>query len=289
VAPGFVIEESSVGRMLVVTGAWSTKAEALVAEGAVDGLVLNYARGFEGSDLEFLAAWPLRHLLVLDRGLRDLSPVGKLGATLESLSVEGAPGVPVDLGDLPHLRRLWASWRIVEATFHKPEALADATLINYHASDLTPLGTQPTLQELAIQAAPLLESLDAVDNLPYLQRLQVVGARHLIDLSALTSLADSLVDFEVQSCLAADPSNVLGNMRQLRRAGINDCGRIETIRPLAELQDLRVFQAWESTRVLDNDLSPLLTLPKLSEIRMRDRRDYKPRVSEIRTLLAARA
>jgi hypothetical protein len=41
--------------------------------------------------------------------------------------------------------------------------------------------------------------------------------------------------------------------------------------------------------VVDNDLSPLLALPELVEIRMRDRRDYKPKVREIRELLEARA
>jgi hypothetical protein len=104
--PGFrpetVIEESPLGRRLVVSGQWSRGAERLVAKGAVDDLVLNYARGFQGADLEFLRPWPLRHLLILDRGLRDLGPIGRLGATLESLSVEGAPGVPCGVPKLAY-------------------------------------------------------------------------------------------------------------------------------------------------------------------------------------------
>jgi hypothetical protein len=133
---GFLIEESSLGRELVVTGPWSGEAERLVADGSVDGLVLNYARGFQESDLEFLRPWPLRRLLVLDRGLRDLAAIGRLGETLESLSVEGAPGVPVDLGALPNLRWIGASWAIVEASFHRPYALDEALLVEYDARDL---------------------------------------------------------------------------------------------------------------------------------------------------------
>ena len=35
----------------------------------------------------------------------------------------------------------------------------------------------------------------------------------------------------------------------------------------------------------DGDLSPLLRLPRLREIRMRDRRDYRPRLKALETQL----
>lgn len=271
-----------------MTGPWSPNAERLVAEGAVDGLVLNYARGFQASDLEFLRPWPLRQLLVLDRGLRDLAPIGRLGETLESLSIEGAPGVPVDLGALPNLRWIGASWAIVEASFHRPAALAEAILVEYDARDLAPLATQPTLRKLEINVAPLLESIDGLDAFDRIERLQIAAARELADLAAITSGATSLTEFEVQSCLAVDAVDDLAALHELRLLGVNDCGRIETIGPVEALKELRVFLAWGSTRVIDNDLSPLLALPNLIELRMRDRVTYRPRVSEIQTLIAAR-
>jgi hypothetical protein len=118
---------------------------------------------------------------------------------------------------------------------------------------------------------------------------QIVGARELVDLSPLDAAAESSAEFEIQTCRAVSAIDDLGCLHELLLLGINDCGRIDTIRPIAELQKLRCFLAWESTRVVDNDLSPLLALPELVEIRMRDRRDYKPKVREIRELLEARA
>ena len=43
--------------------------------------------------------------------------------------------------------------------------------------------------------------------------------------------------------------------------------------------------AWGSTRILDADLSPLLSLPRLTELRMKSRREYKPSVKEVQSEL----
>jgi hypothetical protein len=68
--------------------------------------------------------------------------------------------------------------------------------------------------------------------------------------------------------------------------GISNSGPIESLAPLESLQRLETLHAWGTTRVTDNDLAPLLRLPKLKELRMRDRREYSPRVSEVQEMLA---
>jgi hypothetical protein len=67
-----------------------------------------------------------------------------------------------------------------------------------------------------------------------------------------------------------------------------NCGDIASLAPLRGLDQLEEFFAWESTKVLDGDLSVLLELPRLRAIGMRDRREYRPRVSEIEEALRAR-
>ena len=75
--------------------------------------------------------------------------------------------------------------------------------------------------------------------------------------------------------------DAIGALENLRFLGVSDCGRIDSLGPLANLTELEVLYAWGSTRVLDGDLTPLLKLPKLREIRMRDRHEYKPRIRDI--------
>lgn len=287
-ASDFVVEElAEEGRLLVVTGPWSAEAADAVASGVVDGLELNYARGYQEPDLSFLRPWPLRYLLVLDRSLTDLAPVSRLGATLVSLNVEAGPGVRADLSRLPRLRRLFACWDAVKDSFHSP-ALDTAALMEYDEPSLRPLAVQPSLRRLVLRVAPVLESLDGVDDISTLESLRVTEARELVDISAVSAARRSLTEFELQYCLGIESLDDVATLEQLRLLGVNACGRIHSIRPLAGLLKLRVFLAWESTRIMDNDLSPLLGLPQLAELRMRDRREYRPRVKEIKARLAGR-
>jgi internalin A len=63
---------------------------------------------------------------------------------------------------------------------------------------------------------------------------------------------------------------------------VSDCGTIDTIAPLANLHNLEWLSAWGSTRILDGDMQPLAQLPRLAEIRMRDRATYHPRISTLK-------
>jgi internalin A len=63
--------------------------------------------------------------------------------------------------------------------------------------------------------------------------------------------------------------------------GASDCREIDSLGPLISLENLEVLYAFGTTRIVDNDLSPLLALPRLREVRLKDRREYKPRKFEI--------
>jgi len=96
----FVSEETPEGRDLVVTGPWSRKLAKRLERGDVDGLVLNYARGFFAPDLDFteptiLALAPHTTLEQLNvkvaRRLESLDGVEAL--TLRSLQIVLAPAL----------------------------------------------------------------------------------------------------------------------------------------------------------------------------------------------------
>jgi hypothetical protein len=52
--------------------------------------------------------------------------------------------------------------------------------------------------------------------------------------------------------------------------------------------DLETLYMYETTRVADADLQPIMDLPNLKNFRMQNRREYKPSVSEIEQVLAER-
>src|SRR2546425_12695307 len=92
----FDIDENPKGRTLVVTSDWTIETANAIRAG-VDGLTLNYARGYHERDLKFLDHLPVRRLNILARTIKDLTPVYSLAKSLEQLDIEIAPGIPVDL------------------------------------------------------------------------------------------------------------------------------------------------------------------------------------------------
>ena len=103
--PGLHVEQVNGGATLVVTDSWSRQAERVLDSGRVDGLYLNYAKGFKSTDLAFIRPWPLKRLDILDRTVTDVTPIYALASPLESLSVQSAPAATIDLARLPSLHQ----------------------------------------------------------------------------------------------------------------------------------------------------------------------------------------
>jgi hypothetical protein len=282
----YLIEESPEGRQLIVAGPWTDEIADILAARVVDGLTLNYARGFVEPDLDFLQAWPVRRLDVLDRALEDLAPIGRLGPSLESLSIEAAPRAALDLALVPHLRELAAWWSAIEETIDRLDDLEELTVMDYDEPNLKPLAAHSSLRKLVLKFAPLLEALDGAEDLPTLAVLRIAAARELRDITALASIPESLVELVFESCLDIEALDDLSSLRSVRLLGISDCGRIESLRPIATMTSIETLYAWGSTRIMDNDLTPLQRLPRLSEVRMRNRREYRPSLSAIEEQLA---
>jgi hypothetical protein len=282
---GFAVEDMDDGRTLVVTAGWSSQAEAALQRPDVDGVWLNYARGYTEPDLSFVGSWPIRRLLVLDRGLNDLSPLANLGATLEDLSLQSAPDAELDLGWFPNLRSLAADWTQVRETLYAPAHLSRLVAFEYTGDDLEPLAVQPSLQAIDLKGAAGLQTLAGVDQLPILTSLKIAAAPRLYDIDQIASTAATLRRLSLEACRRVESLEPVSSLAELPFLGIADCRSISSLQPLARLERLEQFYAWGSTRIEDHDLSPPLQLPRLREIRMAERRGYTPSLAQVKEQL----
>jgi internalin A len=272
---------------LVVTGPRSDDAARALARGEADGLVLNYARGFCESSLDLLdGGWPLRRLSVLDRSIVDLGPIGRL-AGLEELSVQAAADAVLDLGVLPGLRSVTGEWALIGGTLSAVGELERVVTWMFDDVDLHAFRDHVALKTLTIKDAPCLELLSGLGNLPDLAVLMVVGAPRLHEIDDVAELSASLRELKFEECPRIDAIDDVGPLVGLRFLGISESGDIASLAPVASLAQLEAFYAWGSTRIVDGDLSPLAQLPRLKEIRMRNRRGYKPPVGDLVKALSA--
>jgi hypothetical protein len=276
----WVIEDGDGGRRLVITGRWTSAAAAAVASGDIDELWLNYARGFSEPDIDFIEGWPLTRLVVIARGIDDVSPVERL-SSLESLSIQPSPRARLDLSRLPQLRDLFAFARLIDASLADAKSLERLSLYQSRAETVTAIPLPSTLRELELTDSSRLMTLAGVERLDRLDKLKVALAPQLRDVRSVAALGATLSTFELETCRMLGSLAGIESLRVLKVLGFGDCGAIPTLAPLRPLDELQVVYAWGDTRVDDCDLSPLAELPKLVELRMRDRREYHPRVKEL--------
>ena len=57
---------------------------------------------------------------------------------------------------------------------------------------------------------------------------------------------------------------------------------------LDEVSELEFLWLYGTTKVLDENLAPIADLPRLREVRMKSRANYRPRLEDIQTRLAQR-
>jgi hypothetical protein len=130
-----------------------------------------------------------------------------------------------------------------------------------------------------------IESLRGVGELAELMKLSVLGAHRLSDIKEIEQIGATLTELEFEGCPSVMSIDVVRHLRSLRFLGVNDCGAIDSLRPIAGLKNLSVLHAWGTTRISDDDLRVLTRLPALRELRMKDRREYRPRVVAIQAEL----
>jgi hypothetical protein len=284
--PSYRLELDGDGVTLVVTDKWTDKINQLLADGRADGLVLNYALGFKDTDLAALDEWPLRRFQLLARTVKDLQPVTRLAATLESLNVEAAPTATLDLAAFPQLHELGAIWSQIRSSISEAPQLKDLFVLAYEESDLTSLRWNSSLERLRFKDRPRVRSLTGVEFLRSLKHLAVYSAP-LHDLEPLTTGEVALLELHVESCRVRNLSPLAGQ-RSLQFLNASECGDLMSLVPLAGLDNLAKLWMFGTTRIMDDDLSPLFGLSKLRELKLMGRRSYRPSVESVKALLADR-
>ena len=275
----FVLEERPEGKTLVVTGKWTDETAAALEQSDVSGLELNYARGFREKDLSFIDHWPVRRLLVLDRRLADLSPLLRL-QSLEELRLDTERGATLDVAAFPSLTAIAAEWPQIQDTAPHAIGLRGLSLWLYDGTDLTELAGVSQVEDLELYEPAHLQSLAGVKEFHSLGGLHVFLAPNLKDIAPIKT-ATRLSEFELEGCARVGSLDPLTGLEDLRFVSVSDCGTIESFKPLGRLHRLEELHAWGTTVVADGDLTPVAQLPMLREVRMRNRRHYRPRVADL--------
>ena len=287
---GYSLEQTDEGVRLFVNGPWNTEMESLVQNGRILELVLNWAHGFAEPDLEFLRPWPLPRLLVIARWITDLSPITRLGGHLTDLrlpAVHPSAAGTLDLTQLACLTSLSVSWTLIRDQTDALAPVTDLYIESYGPHDLTPLAAAKSLTRLRMKQYPQLRTLDGITAFSRLKTLGIFLAPKLEDVSAVRAApaAQTISELHLDTCKKIPTFDDVSLVKNVRVLSLANSGDFPSLAPLAGMPELRELYLYESTRIVDGDLSPLLTLPELQRLSIANRRHYSPQVSEIKRLL----
>ncbi len=273
---------------VVINGPWVEQMETAVRTGVADRVVCNYALGFDEPDLRFLEYLPIKQLVVLDPRITDLAPIYTLAASLELLHLTVDPDVTVDLGALPRLTDFSAGWTQAADTLSAARGLQRVALGGYRPDDLTPLAGLDSLTSISMKDRPRIRSLAGLGQLPEVTHLGIYAASRLDDVADLRGRS-RIETLYLQACPKLGTTEDLDGCTGLRKLNLAEGAELDTCAPLGSLAALEELYLYGSTRFTDGDLSPIATLPHLTELRMQNRRHYRPTVKDIQARIAQRA
>lgn len=268
----WVIEEGQHGRQMVMKGPWSSAALEAARSHGVKELELNHAKGWKGRDLSFLRDLAnLEAFTIIDFTVDDVGPVNQLTA-LRFLDVNTYCKTELSFSQFPRLEECSLEWRPKASSLFEHRRVKRLFINNYPGKDLTAFSGMTSLESLSL-ASPRIETCAGVEALTGLTFLGLYVTSRLTTLEGIETLT-KLVQLEVNDCPKVRDISPVASLRRLKELHLCNDGELKTIKPLAGLRHLERFLFYESTNVMDGDLTVLKSLPKLKAVAFMERPHY---------------
>lgn len=271
-------EDGRYGKRAVIAPDWSADMLRLMGDNDVVEFELNDGKGWRGKDLSFLEQLPhLRSLKILDLAMPSVAPIHCLHELCE-LEVITYCRTEIRFSEFPRLEHCALEWRPKASSLFDCTTLKTLFVDRYKGKNVDSFGRLVNLESLAILNGPV-EDLHGLSTLKRLRSLRLAGLRRLKSLAGIEKLA-GLEELDVHTCRAIRSIEEVGSLSRLGKFYLNNCGEIESLKPLGGLSKLESVIFYESTNILDGDLSPLLRQKRLSRVAFQNRRHYSHRREE---------
>jgi hypothetical protein len=228
--------------------------------------------------LSFLAALPgLKSFEIFDFKIRNIEPIHRLH-NVRSLGVTTYCSTGIDFSAFPELVSCGLEWRPKAASLFECVTLKELFVNRYSGKDTAPFAKLVNLESLGVLNAPT-QSLHGLRALTKLRSLRLANLKRLVSLAGIEELLN-LEELEIHTCRGIRSVKQVGTLLRLKKLHLNNDGDIESLKPLERLNGLESVVFYESTNVVDGDLSPLLRQKNLSRVSFQNRRHYSHRREE---------
>lgn len=266
------LESSEFGLRAVVHQEWNEKVANIIKQNSVLEIELNDGKGWRGDNIDFLVQFPdLRSLTIRKLNLKSVAAINSL-TKLESLSLSTYCQTPILFDRMGGLRHCEIEWRTGSETLFDCLSLRTLTIIGLKLKASNCFSKLQSLECLSILSSSIIE-LSGLRTLKKLKRLRLANNRQLVSLCGIESL-DMLEDLDVNTCKKLTNIEPVKYLKRLQRLQLNNLGTIDSLAPVQSLSSLEMITFYESTDVLDGQLTPLLDKPSLKTVSFKNRRHY---------------
>ncbi len=125
-------------------------------------------------------------------------------------------------------------------------------------------------------------SFKGLERYSALRSLEMRYCPKIMDVCGLP--ADYISELEIENAPKLKGYKDLARLKHLKTLSVNECGDIESLEFLLMLTELEEFR-FVGTKILDKDLSVLLSHPSLKRVAGYDRRTYSHHIDDINRVL----
>lgn len=269
---GVVFEHSKFGTRAVITAPWSSKLCDEINLRRPDELELNTSKGWKGEHIEFVSSFDwLQSFIIIDFSMSDVGPIHGL-VNLQSLEISTYCRTPIEFSSFPRLKRCSLEWRTGAESVFECATLQDLFINQYKGASSDYFGQLSNLHTLGVLNSPLKDIIHFA-SLEKLRSLRLANLRQLRSLDGIGNLRH-LTEFTLHNCRNVTSIDCLSNITSLKALYLLNGGDIESLKPIENLPLLQKLIFYESTNILDGDLSFAFANKNITEVAFQDRKHY---------------
>lgn len=259
-------------RSILVKGPWHDDIIDFMQNNQIKGLCLNYAKGFECLNFDFLSDLPELELLnIIYTPVDSLVSVESL-VNLKSLSLSCHWKDKVDLSQLKSLTRCFISYGKGAESVFECSSLRYLYIDEFKLKDFSKLKNLTKVEYLTIGNSSF-NAPELISGNHLLRKLVLLNCRKLDRLDGIGKLG-KLEWLTIDGSRMLNSIEELSALNNLKVLQLSNNKEIVTLSDIKELTQLRALSFFGDTKIVDGDFGFLETFPSLSLIGFVGRRHY---------------
>lgn len=272
------------GKFVSVDSAQLDESMKLFAEQEMAGIHISAFGAYKAKDVEFLREHvDISSVRVSEAEGIDLTALTYL-SKLRHLTLDNYDS-PVPLCQFRELETFAGRWSEDLQLGPDCSHLKSLSLRNYKAKDLTPFPYLPALECLEL-IQPSIVTLDGIESQVQIRNLTFHRCSKLVSIDAIAGLSDgNLEQLSFERCRKIASFEILGQLSRVKGINLQYCPDLHSLDFLNGCRELEGF-GFFGTKYPEGDMTPLLSLPKLTFVGMSDKRHHSHKNDDLNALLA---